>query len=225
MDFLSLFKLRRLCRDSGHKDQELESLETSVAHCGGVSNRSPSIKVPTLIPRSIFIATVSIIVVWLALFFLASPPTEAVNGQPLASFSFSTPADPPTDFSLEMRAHMEAGALHAEKLEFFRARGQVHVPTITKAQDGTVKVHVWAERPLIELVGTKCEFVRTLRFAISKSDLTAAQRLVLVNHDTDTVQVLAEAEQIRRLLGEPDRPSLPATSGVDLAKTGGGCGS
>ena len=154
----------------------------------------------------------------------APAPADAAIGRPLLSFSMSVPADPPVGFSLEMNAHVEAGALLVEKLEFFYESGPVHVPTITKAEDGTAKIHVWVERPRVQLFGTKCEFVRMLRFSIPKSELTTVRRLVMVNHDTETVQVLAGSDELSRILREPEKPSQSNIPNGAPAKTGSGCG-
>lgn len=161
-----------------------------------------------------------------AIYFFSSEapvPADAVAGQLIAHFTASAPFDPPANFSLEMRAHMEAGALSVEKLEFFYEPGPVPHPTITSGPDGTAQVHVWVTRPRIRLFNTKCEFVRNLQFAIPKSALVSASKLVLVNHDTGAVQVLAEAEALSRLLREPECPTQVAKLPPNQS-TGGGCG-
>lgn len=154
----------------------------------------------------------------------APAPVDAVFGQVLSDVSVSSPADPPANFSVEMRTHMETDALHVEKLEFFYSLGQVQVPTMTKSEDGTVNVHVWVARPRVQLFSSKCEFVRTLQFSIPKSALNTAKRLVLVNHDTGLMQVLAETDRLGRLLREPDRPTPPSMPRVNSAAVASGCG-
>lgn len=150
-------------------------------------------------------------------------PADAVAGQLIADFSASAPFDPPANLSLEMHAHMEAGALSVEKLEFFYESGPVPHPTITSGPDGTAQVHVWVTRPRVRMFNTKCEFVRNLKFAIPKSALVSASRLVLVNHDTGAVQVLAESGALDRLLREPERTTQVAKLPLNR-NAGGGCG-
>lgn len=119
---------------------------------------------------------------------------------------------------------MEAGALRVEKLEFFHETGPVRGPTMTKTENGTVQIHVWVARPRVKLLGTKCEFVRTLQFAIPRSALISATKLVLVNHNTETVQVLAESDALGRLLQQPEKPSPPSRPSGGLSAGGSGCG-
>ena len=156
----------------------------------------------------------------------APAPADAATGQLLTDFAVSAPSDPPANFSEAMRAHMEADALRVETLEFFHEPGAVHVPTMTKTEDGAVQVHVWVARPRARLIGTKCEFVRTLQFAIPKSALITATKLVLVNHDTGAVQVLAETDALGRLLQEPEEPPPPSRplGNLAAAAAGSGCG-
>ncbi len=130
-------------------------------------------------------------------------PSDAAIGQLLTDFTVSPASDPPANFSEAMRAHMKTGSLHVEKLEFFHDSGEVHVPTITKTEDGEVQIHVWVVRPRVRLIATKYEFVRTLQFSIPKSELISASKLVLMNHDTGSVQVLADADALSYLLHEP----------------------
>jgi len=153
----------------------------------------------------------------------APAPADAATGQLLTDFVASAPLDISANFSEEMLAHMEAGALRVEKLEGFHEPGAVRVPTM-KTEDGAVQVHVWVSRPRVRLMGTKCELVRTLQFAIPKSALITASRLVLVNHDTGAVRVLAETDALARLLQEPEKPLPPSRPRGNLAAVGSGCG-
>jgi hypothetical protein len=151
-------------------------------------------------------------------------PADAAAGQPLGDFVISAPSDTPANVSLDMRAHMAQGALHVEKLESFFEPGIVPPPTMTKGEDGSAFVHIWVTRPRVRLFSTKCEFVRTVRFSIPKPNLTGARKLVLVNHDTGTTQVLADAEFLGRLLREPEAASGEASWQSNLSATGSGCG-
>ena len=177
--------------------------------------------------RSVVLSLLALTVVAAGSYLLAaeeSPPPDAAAGRVLNNFGVSTPSDPPANFSLEMRAHKESGALHIEKLEFFYEPGTVPAPTLTKGADGSAYVHIWVTRPRIRLFGTKCEFVRTVRFSIPEAELEGIKKLILVNHDTEASQVLADSNSLARLLLEPAVAQGKSSRIIGFSGTGSGCG-
>lgn len=142
----------------------------------------------------------------------------------LGNFDISAPSAPPANFSEDVRIHIAGGALHIEKLEFFHNPGVVLPPTMTKGEDGSAFIHVWVTRPRVQLISTKCEFARTLRFSIPKSALIGIKRLVLVNHDTVAREILSEPHSLARLLQQPEVESDQVGWPNTLAAAGSGCG-
>lgn len=179
---------------------------------------------PTLRVRIVVASILGCTILAAGYLFAADEPTpsEAAAGQVLGNFGVSAPSDPPPNFSLDMRAHMESGALHIEKLEFFYEPGTVPAPTLTKGTDGSAYVHVWVTKPRFRLISTKCEFVRAVRFSIPRTELFGAKKLVLINHDTGATQVLAESESLGRLLREPE--VAWGQSKWNSSLSGSGCG-
>ncbi|QTN21468.1 hypothetical protein HZ992_14875 [Rhizobacter sp. AJA081-3] len=151
-------------------------------------------------------------------------PSEAAKGQVLGDFDVSGTADPPANFSVEASTFTAGGALHIEKLEFFHNVGAVPPVTLTKGEGGTAVVHIWARRPLVQLIGTKCEFARTVRFSIPTPLLVGVTRVLLVNHDTGATQVLVENEALASLLREPELASASGRWSKALPVAGNGCG-
>lgn len=161
----------------------------------------------------------------MGLLFVDEPaPSEAKLGQVLGDFDVSGTADPPANFSVEANAFASGGALYVEKLEFFNNSGRVPPVTLTKQEGGTAVVHIWARRPLVQLMGTKCEFTRTVRFSIPASLLAGVTRVLLVNHDTGVTQVLVENEALARLLREQMLASASGGWPKPLPAVGNGCG-
>jgi hypothetical protein len=158
------------------------------------------------------------------LLFVDEPtPSEAAQGQVLGAFDVSGAADPPVNFSEKANVFKARGALYIEKLEFFNHAGTVPPATLTKGGDGTVVVHIWARRPLVQLIGMKCEFARTVRFSIPTPLLTDITRVLLVNHDTGARQVLVENEALASLLREPELVSATGGWRKPLPVSGNGC--
>jgi hypothetical protein len=151
-------------------------------------------------------------------------PSEAAEGRILGNFGVSGPTDIPANFSQKVKAFKAGEALYIEKLEFFNSAGTVQPVTLTKAESGTVVVHVWARRPLVQLIGTKCEFARTIRFSIPSSLLVSIKRVLLVNHDTGARQVLVENEELASLIRNPELASAAVAWQEPLPVSGNGCG-
>ena len=154
----------------------------------------------------------------------APAPDEAEAGSMLSEFSASRSMDPPVDASNDFKISGFNGSLYVEILEFFYDPGPVPIPTLTVGPEGAARVHLWVSHPRVRLFGTKCEFVRRVRFAIPKASLAGATSLSIVNHDTQSRQLLAESAELDRLLRAPEvlRPNLTASNADSI--TGGGCG-
>jgi hypothetical protein len=176
--------------------------------------------------RRVLFATCAVVLATAAyIFSLDAPaPVEAAAGTELTDFTASPPSDPSANASFDVHTYMQAGALHVEKLEVFHAPGFVPNPILTMAPDGTAEVHVWVNLPRVRLFNTKCEYVRSLHFAIPKSALGSANKLVLVNHDTFAVKVLAAPEVLNRWLQEPERSPQASGSLPNRPLQAGGCG-
>lgn len=161
----------------------------------------------------------------MSLLFVDEPtPSEAADGQVLGNFSVSGAADPPANFSEKANAFKSKGSLYVEKLEFFNSAGTVPPVTLTKGEVGTAVVHVWARRPLVQLIGTKCEFARTIRFSIPTELLVGINRVLLVNHDTGARQALVENQDLAVLLRQPEIVSAASAWKEPLPVSGKGCG-
>lgn len=181
---------------------------------------------PTLRTRSVILAIAACGFGLCAALLLADAPApaETAGGQVLGNFSVSGAADPPANFSEKANAFRAGGALYVEKLEFFHNPGTVPPVKLTKDEGGVAVVHVWAHRPLVQLASTKCEFARTVRFAIPTTLLVGVKRVLIVNHDTESRQLLFENEELASLLREPEPASAAAAWKEPLPVSGNGCG-
>lgn len=175
--------------------------------------------------RRTFVSMLGCVAAGIYLLALDAPvPFGSAAGQRVGNFGISAPSDPPANFSLNMMAYMEGGALQVEKMEFFHDAGNVPTPILTIGEDGSANIHIWVTRPRFRLVSTKCEFTRTVRFSIPKAELVGVRKLVLINHDTGVNQVLAEGESLVRLLGEREVAPGYSARQSKLSTTGNGCG-
>lgn len=151
-------------------------------------------------------------------------PSASSQGSPLGDFEASGPFDTPPDSSEEPRLFVAGGSLYVEKLENFFNAGAVPQPKLTRRENGEAVVHIWVNRPAVRLIETKCLYARTLRFSIPSASLVGVNRLLVVNHDTNTQQVLAEKEVLAGILHAPQVASANGVWQTRLPTAGAGCG-